>query len=129
MNFGVAGGWQWRFVSPVISLRPDREYTVQAIISQGMQELWVDGVRMSQSTVAYMPDTRDLTANDLPDWAGAPAGYLIVQASLAASSSGGASVNLALVNDAGAPGASSGHFRQPRHGASAHRSPGRSPRG
>lgn len=87
---GVADGKSWRFLDDTPTWQYGHDYHAQAVIAPGHAELWLDGHKIKEADQALLPDTGDmLTAGLIPDWAGTPAEYLLLQKSCALTMTGG----------------------------------------
>ena len=91
---GVANGSQWRFIVANPRWKLDHDYTAKAVIGPARFELYLDGRRLGHSASGFagLPN-RDLLANSVPPWASGAGNYVLMQSSLEAAASGGATVS------------------------------------
>ncbi|HZT41263.1 MAG TPA: glycosyl hydrolase [Chthonomonadaceae bacterium] len=100
---GVADGHAWRFPQAVPAWQYDRDYTVRAVIGPGSAELWLDGTQLARSDGGFAPQEGPVEADTQPNWAAAPADYLIVQKSLTLTDSFGRHLSHAFPSDSSRP--------------------------
>lgn len=81
---GVGDGKRWVFLDDTPAWRYGHDYRVRAVIAPGHAELWLDGQKIKEANQVLLPaPDGPLTAGLIPDWAGAPAEYLILERSCA----------------------------------------------
>jgi len=79
---GVGDGKRWSFLDDIPHWQYGHDYHVRAVIAPGHAELWLDGRKIKEAEQALLPDpTGTLTAGLIPDWASAPAEYLLLEKS------------------------------------------------
>jgi len=87
---GVADGKRWLFLDDTPVWRYSHDYHARAVIAPGHAELWLDGQKIKEAAQTLLPDPGEaLTAGLIPDWAGAPAEYLLLEKSCALTLGGG----------------------------------------
>ena len=86
---GVADGKSWRFLEDAPAWQCGHDYQVHAIIAPGHAELWLDGQKIKEADQALLPDPGGtLTAGLIPEWAGVPAEYLLLERSCSLTAQG-----------------------------------------
>jgi len=91
---GVADGSQWQFIVSNPAWVLNHNYTAQAVITPAYFELYLDGQLLGHIASGFsgLPN-QNLLTNSVPSWAAGAGDYLVTQGSLAAESSGGATVS------------------------------------
>jgi len=86
---GVADGKRWLFLDHTPTWQYGHDYHVRAVIAPGHAELWLDRRKIKEADQAWLSDTAStLTAGLIPDWAGAPAEYLLLERSCSLTTTG-----------------------------------------
>lgn len=86
---GVADGKRWLFLDDTPAWQYGHDYHAHAVIAPGHAELWLDGRKIKEADQAWLPDrSGTLAAGLIPDWAGAPAEYLLLEKSCSLTTAG-----------------------------------------
>ena len=95
LDMGVADGQMWRFFIETPAWQLNHDYTVKAVVSSGLNELYLDGKLLASSTgdsAPFLPSaSTPLTSGLIPGWASGATDYLVTQTGLTITSSGGPS--------------------------------------
>jgi len=96
---GVADGTNWLFLDDTPRWKYGHDYHVRAVIAPGHAALWLDGQKIKEADQTLLPDpSGTLTAGLIPDWAGAPAEYLILERSCSLTAQGRKAQTLPLTD-------------------------------
>jgi len=101
---GVADGKRWVFLEDVPAWQYGHDYRVRAVLAAGHDELWLDGQKVKEADQALLPDPSGaLTAGMIPDWAGTPAEYFLLERSCALAVQGEKAQSVPLMDMAALP--------------------------
>ena len=96
---GVADGKSWRFLDDTPVWQYGHDYSVRAVLTPGHAALWLDGQKVAEADQALLPDPSGLlTAGLIPDWAGTPAEYLLLEKSCSLTVAGAKSLALPMMD-------------------------------
>lgn len=96
---GVADGKSWVFLDDTPAWQYGHDYRARVVIAPGHAELWLDGQEIKEADQTLLPDpSGTLTAGLIPDWAGTPAEYLILERSCALTVRGEKARNVPLTD-------------------------------
>ena len=96
---GVADGKRWLFLEDTPTWQYGHDYQAHAVIAPGHVALWLDGRKIKEADQAWAPDpTAPLTAGLIPDWAGTPAEYLLLEKSCALTTTGKKALTVPLTD-------------------------------
>lgn len=86
---GVGDGKSWRFLDDTPAWQYGHDYHAHAVLAPGHAALWLDGRKIKEADQTLLPDPAGtLTAGLIPDWAGTPAEYLLLEKSCSLTAQG-----------------------------------------
>lgn len=93
---GIADGQSWRFPTCSGPWQRNHDYRVRAVIGPAEDSLFLDSKLVARSAGAFSPQSGPVQVFLRPDWASAPADFLVQQHTVAIADSGGASLSRGL---------------------------------